>query len=52
MITTCSDRLETWGGDCLGMQKDVIHEIKGFCFSNSSNHAQQDKVVQMVICSY
>lgn len=52
MIITCSDILETWGGDCLGMQKDLIHEIKGFHFSNSSNDAQQDKGVQMVICSY
>lgn len=49
MIIICSDRLETWGGDRLVMQKDLIHEIKGFSFSNLSNDAQQDKVVQMVI---
>jgi len=52
MISKCSDRLETQEGDCLSMQKDRIHEIKGFCFSNSSNDTQQDKVVQMVICGY
>lgn len=28
------------------MPKGVIHEIKGFCFSNSSYSAQQDNVVR------